>query len=480
MSTQPFYRFAEEVSEERHITIDEFCEQLGIRPRTYYDWKKKDREVRIPIDWIYRLAEISGRTRQEVLRYFGFPTFFDEERPQPKISPFPLVSSLPNHPEVHRAVRLATQGRNSYGLYGDLNEARYLYEEAYELARKGNEPLLATYIQLILGNTYRMLGNVFDAERYIVRAQENAQDLAQQYDKPDASRKQHVATMLVGRAATLLATLDWSIGDLLTVKESAENALTQLELNDDYAFIPTVYYVLGRTYADLNQPERAFIYAKRGLDAALRLELPHFGSHALFLDFPSEYGHLWRVDQLLQLKTDVLIATGQLEEAEKTYLSIAIPKSPATTLSLHNWFSPDWQQYVAQRRHEWQERAIDDLNIEAGFETWRDEIILSGNPHMLAIVQTQYARTLREQKQTDEAVSLLSEALISAQKAQAQFTTVTTGLELATTYLERQGAGDTDAALVVLSAVQEAVQRLRIPMLDERLSLTHDRVASNT
>lgn len=477
MANVTVHQLIDEIRDTRGFTIAEICDMLGIAERTYYRSKPKSsgegvvlegKELTVTPELILTLSQLLGKPCRDVATQLGYGYLYEEERKsQSDIDPYPLVPRLPMN---NRAIELAVEGRNAYGYEGDIRIAKVRYSQAVEYAREGGVSLLANYIQLLLGNTLRMLGKVAEAEQELLAVQTSTQVLAQQLatTRNGASHLIQTANLLNSRAMAFLAFLKWSRGDLVRATIEAPTVLQQLEQNRDYAFIPYVYYVLGRVYHQLEQPDQALMYAEKGLQFAYLLAFLPYAKSIYFLDHPIGYGYQWRVDHLLQLKTDVLIGAGDVVGAEEAYLSMRLPKSPATSLSLHNWFSANWQEYKAHRQYLWAGREDTDSNISASFDIWRNDVEQAGNPHVQAIVLQQYAQTLLSGNQTDAAVYQLQQAMRLAKMAGADYTAVTSGIELTKAYAQRHDRGDKELAISTLDMLQGRVERLAIPSLWEK------------
>lgn len=458
----------------RGYTLRQISGELGIKERTFYRWLDPDEDeeiIKITPNIIRSLSWLLETTSQNVATGLGYGFLYDADRHQDRvheISLFPLVAGRAKNADIEHAVDYFLRGRQSQR-EGDLMLAKRWFENGIGFALAGGEPLLAIYGQLFFGNLLRMLGMVVEAEREFVLAGKAALDYVAQRSANKLHQKQiQNAKRLAARADAYLLITDWSRGNLMNVITHAPKVLEKLRTLEDYSFLPHMYYFLARAWSNLEQPLEALKYAEQGLEAARRLDASFYKQHELFLDQPKGSGYQFRVERLLDLQTDLYILSGMYRDAEDTYLSMRLPKNPATSWSLHTWLDAGWQDYLQHRRHLLTGREAIDSNLDATHELWRNELARSGTSHSEAIAAFHFGRTLFARHQLDAAEINLRQALRIAGDAKAEFTAVMSAIEVIHVYAERHQSGDRELAIDLVNMLYGKVDALRIPMLTEK------------
>lgn len=478
MSKAMFFALLDNLREARGYTNKYLSQKLEIPERTLYGQKREDdRRLRITPELILRLAQLMGTTCQHVAEQLGYDYLYSA-RPFPaEINPFPLAEWPLKSEEIRAAIESAVEARETHSL-GELRQAERQYASAVQLALDSREPLFEANLRIWHGNAARMIGKMQIARDEFAQARTIADKYTKRWNSNKSKTLQvQAARKLTARAQAFLIIWHWSVGDLNRVTREAPEAIERLEDAEDQVFLPSMYYFLGRTFCNLEEPDYALYYANEGLKIARGLGSEYYLKNALFLDYPPNSGYQWRVDHLLQLVMDAHIALGHLEQAEAAYRGFDIPRSPASLFSLHHWFSPAWQEYIRDKPDLWIGR--DDGSTDATFEMWCEAVHKNSNHHMQATIRYHYAQTLRRRNRLDDAVQILEGAIESAHAAQARFTAVMSSIELASLYLERRQPNDRSRAVTVLDAIESTVATLAISKVVERFERTRNLVNRN-
>lgn len=355
-----------DILERNNISVRRFAQIYGKEGRTcyfshqtVYRWMKGEGfEKGINNRLIEALADVGGVTFDEITQRFGQGvTIFSgrESNEFFEILPiWPLMKHVGDDPKLREAIRVSIRGRRAQCIDGTLQTARDELELGAQLAVEAKAPRVATYIKTYLCNVNEMLSNFDAVGRLVDEISYDADRFRREAEKTQDRDLEQLSHRFRTQSKLLLLWSQWARGVTPASVPEAEALLQDLEQHKLYQSMPYLLEFLARCFMNLGDVENGLRYIERAETCAYALRHAHRARYELFLDaggaLPTgKLDYRWQDDQILAAKVDLLIAAGKPEEAFESYRLIQLHKSPASHLSLHNWFNPAWQEVIQRQ-----------------------------------------------------------------------------------------------------------------------------------